>query len=97
MNKLIEQAVTDAYGEEEQTTGFMTMIEEHLQLPFSTSIFGVEVIVQKIDMTRDGRIVAVCQSGKIRQNIGILELPLPVPAPAGAEWIAAYHHWRGGF
>ncbi len=97
LNDLIEQAVTDAYSEEEQTVGFLTMMQEHLDLPFSTSIFGIEVSVEKIDMTRDGRIVAVCRRDKIRQNTGILDLPLPTPAPAGAEWIAAYHHWRRGF
>jgi hypothetical protein len=55
--------VVDAYGAEEQTGGFFTMIEEHLALPFSVSILGVEAVVDKVDMTRDGRIVAVCRHG----------------------------------
>jgi hypothetical protein len=41
--------------------------------------------------------VAICRRDKIRQKIEILDLPLPTPAPAGAEWIAAYRHWRRGF
>jgi hypothetical protein len=54
-------------------------------------------VVEKVDMTRSGRIVAICRREKIRQKIEILDLPLPTPAPAGAEWIAAYRHWHRGF
>jgi hypothetical protein len=97
LEKLIEEAVVDAYNEQEQTVGFLTMMQEHLALPLSVSILGVECVVEKIDLTRDGQIVAICRRDKVRQRIGIIELPLPVPAPAGAEWIAAYCHWRRGF
>jgi hypothetical protein len=97
LEKLIEEAVVDAYGEEEQVGGFLAMMEEHLALPFSASILGVEVVVEKVDMTRTFQIVAICRRDKIRQRIGILDLPLPTPAPAGTEWIAAYRHWRRGF
>jgi hypothetical protein len=97
LEALIEEAVVDAYGEDEQKVGLLTMMQEHLALPFSVSILGIEATVEKVDMTRDGRIVAVCQRNGIRQRIEILDLPLPKPIPAGAEWIAAYSHWRRGF
>jgi hypothetical protein len=97
LEKLIEEAVVDAYTEEEQVVGFLTMMQEHLALPFSVNIEGVDVVVEKVDMTRDGQMVAICRRDQIRQRIGILDLPLPSPAPAGAEWIAAYRHWRRGF
>jgi hypothetical protein len=97
LEKLIEEAVVDAYGEEEQVGGFFTMMEEHLALPFSANILGVDVVVEKVDMTRSGQIVAIYRRDKIPQRIGILDLPLPTPAPAGTEWIAAYRHWRRGF
>jgi hypothetical protein len=97
LEKLIEEAVVDAYGEKEQVGVFLTMMEEHLALPFSANILGVDVVVEKVDMTRSGQIVAIYRRDKIRQRIGILDLPLPTPAPAGTEWIAAYCHWRRGF
>ena len=97
LERLIEQAVVDAYTEGEQVVGFLTMMEEHLALPFSANIFGVDVVVERVDMTRIGQIVAIYRHDKIRQRIGILDLPLPTPAPAGTEWIAAYCHWRRGF
>ena len=97
LETLIEEAIVDAYGDEEQIGGFFTMIEEHLALPFSIIVLGVEVVVEKVDMTRDGRIVAICRRDGVKQKIGILDLPLSKSAPAGAEWIAAYSHWRRGF
>src|SRR5258708_1481617 len=97
MEKLIEQAIVDAYTEEEQAVGFLTMMEEYLALPFSASILGVDVVVEKVDMTRDGQILAICRRDKTRQKIGIFDLPLPTPAPGGAEWITAYRHCRRGF
>ena len=96
LKALIEEAVVDAYGDEEQTGGLFTMIEEHLALPFSVSILGVDVVVEKVDLTRDSRIVAICKRDGVKQRIEILDLPLPQPTPAGAEWIAAYSHWRRG-
>jgi hypothetical protein len=97
LTQLIEEAVVDAYTEEEQAAGFLTMIEEHLALPFSVKILGVDADVEKVDMTLDGQIVGICRRGKTRQKIPILDLPLPTPTPAGAEWIAAYRHWCRGF
>ncbi len=96
LDKLIEEAVVDAYNEDEQTVGFLCQIQGHLAVPFSTKILGVEVVVEKVDMTRAGQIVAICRRDNVRQRVGILDLPLPKPAPVGAEWIAAYSHWRGG-
>ena len=49
------------------------------------SILGVEAIVEKVDMTRDGRIVAVCRRDGVRQRVEIVDLPLPKPVFAGAE------------
>jgi Calcium binding len=96
LKELIEEAVVDAYTEEEQNVGFLTMIEEHLELPFSVKILGVEAEVEKADMTLDRQIVAICRRGNAQQKVPIVDLPLPVPAPAGAEWIAAYRRWRRG-
>ena len=97
LEALIEEAVVDAYNEDEQKVALLTIMQEHLGLPFSVGILGVEATVEKVDMTRDGRIVAVCRRDGVKQRIEILDLPLPKPAPAGAEWIAAYSHWRRGF
>ena len=97
LTKLIEEATLDAYNESEQRVGFLTMIGDHLAVPFVTRILEVEVTVERIDMNTAEDIVAICRRGRTRQAISILELPLPKPGPKGAEWIEAYRRWaRGG-
>jgi hypothetical protein len=92
---MIEEATVDAYGESEQTTAWYTMLEEHLALPFETTMLGVVMNVARLDFRGDNNIVAVCARGRERQSIPILDLPLPRPRPVGAEWIEAYRHWIG--
>jgi len=94
LDELVEEAIVDAYGEDEQLAGFYTMIEENLALPFTTRVLGVEVTVEGIDLTDCG-IAAICVRGTHRQSIAICDLPLPVPPPPGSEWITAYRHWAG--
>src|SRR6266852_9685433 len=89
LNEMIEEATVDAYGESEQT-------EERLKLPFKTEVLGVEVTVERLDMTDDEQIVAVCSRGKSQQSIPILDLTLPDPPPEGAEWIEAFRRWARG-
>ncbi|HTP28127.1 MAG TPA: calcium-binding protein [Anaeromyxobacteraceae bacterium] len=96
LEELIEEATVDANSESEQASGFFTMFEDHLALPFKTEVLGVEATVEGIDMTDDEQIVAVCARGKSRQRIPITELPLPAQPPKGAEWIEAYRRWRVG-
>ncbi len=56
----------DAYDESEQRTGFFTMIEEHLPLSFETKVLGVDVTVERIDLTEAGEIVTKCRRGHER-------------------------------
>ena len=93
---MIEEATVDAYGESEQTTGWYTMLEEHLAVPFETTMLGVLVKVVAVDVRGDNDIVAICTRGRERQSVAILDLPLPSPKPVGHEWIEAYRHWVGG-
>ena len=95
LDKLIDEAITDAYNESEQAGGFFAMIEENLALPFVTQVLGQEVTVAKLDITKRDEIVAICSRGKATQAIPILDLPMPNPRPEGAEWIDAYRRWYG--
>jgi hypothetical protein len=93
LEEMIEQVTVDAYGESEQTTGWFTVIDQNLAVPFETTVLGVAVTVERIDLDRSEQIVAVCRRGRDRQALPILDLPLPVPEPDGAEWIEAYRRW----
>ena len=92
---MIEEATIDAYDESEQVGGFLVMIDDHMAVPFETTVLGVPVSVKAFDLTERGEIVAICTRGRLRQPIPILDLVLPSPPPAGAEWIEAYRYWVG--
>ena len=95
LDAMVEDATVDGHDASEQVQGLFTMIEENLKLPFETKVLGTPVTVERVDLNGRDEIVAVCRSGKYRQTIPILHLPLPAPAPLGAEWIEAYLHWAG--
>ena len=69
---MIEEATVDAYGDSEQITGWYTMLEEHLALPFETTVLGVGVKVVALDLRGDKGIVAICTRGRERQSVPIL-------------------------
>ena len=77
LERLVEDAMLDAYGEAEQRTGFLVALEDHLDLPFMTSVLGVAVTVENVDVNEADEIVAICRRGRERQAIAILDLPLP--------------------
>jgi predicted nuclease of restriction endonuclease-like (RecB) superfamily len=91
--EMIEQATVDAYGESEQTTAWFTMIDDNLAVPFETTVLGVPVKVERVVLSESEVIVAICERGRDRQVVSILDLPLPTPQPEGAEWIEAYRRW----
>ena len=95
LDALVAEAVVDCYDEHEQLSGLFVMIQENLAVPFGTEVLGVPVVVRKVDL-RSSTIVAICHRGRVRQAIGVLDLPLPDPAPDGAEWIEAYRRWAAG-
>jgi hypothetical protein len=93
LDKLIEETTVDCYNESEEVTGIFTMIEENLAVPFATTILGVEVTVERVDLNKAGEIVAVCRRGRERLRIPVIDLPLPEVQPKGVEWIDAYRRW----
>lgn len=96
LDALVEEATVDCYNEEEQLAGLFTMIEENLKLPFETTVLGLTVRVEEVDLTDRGEIVAICVRDRYRQSVPILDVTLPSPPPKGWEWIAAYRHWAAG-
>jgi hypothetical protein len=96
LDALIAEATVDCYNESECVTGFFTMLEDSIAVPFQTVVLGVDVTVTRVDLSEDGQITAVCTRGKAKQRISILDLPLPTPPPEGTEWIDAYRRWAKG-
>jgi hypothetical protein len=61
LDALIEEATVDAYGESEQATAFLTVLEECLALPFAGTVLGEAVVVEKIDLSEANELIAVCR------------------------------------
>jgi hypothetical protein len=72
---LIEEAIIDASGESGQRVGFLTMLEEHLVLPFTTHMLGMPVRVERVDLNDADDIVALCRHGRQRHTILLLNSP----------------------
>src|ERR1700694_1257602 len=96
LKELIGEATVDCYDESEQVSGFFTMIEDNLHVPFETLILGISVVVEQVDLNDREDIVVVCSRGDERLSIHLLDVPLPSPPPEGAEWIEAYRLWARG-
>lgn len=84
LDAMIAEAVVDAYGEDEELAGFHAVLTDHLVLPFTTQVLGVDVVVEDLDLRPSSGMVALCRRGTHRQAIGLLDLPLPSPPPEGA-------------
>jgi len=97
LEKLIEQACVDAYGEDEQLVGFEVHLQDSLQVPFETKVLGETVTVESVGLNDTSDMVATCRRGEHTLNVALADLPLPRPAPKGAEWIAAFRLWREGW
>jgi hypothetical protein len=95
LKAMAEEATVDCYTDDEQISGWHTMIADNLATPFQTKVLGIDVTVEDIDLRHGTCIIAICARGALRQPIPILDLPLPIPAPDGVEWIEAYRHWLG--
>ena len=48
LQAMIDEATVDCSDESEQVTGWYTMIEEHLAVPFEATILGVPATVERV-------------------------------------------------
>jgi hypothetical protein len=93
LESLIARALVDADDEEEQQMAFFEALEEHLKLPFRTTLGKDLVTVRAIEVDDDDEILAICHHQDERFEIPLLDLVIPKPAPPGAEWIEALRLW----
>jgi transcriptional regulator with XRE-family HTH domain len=61
LDALIEEAIADCHDDEEAVMGFHAVIEENLELPFTTGILGIPVTITNIALNNADELVAVCE------------------------------------
>jgi len=90
---LIKQALVDAYGEEEQRTGFLTMLEEYLAVPFHAEYSAFPSRSSK-SSSRTMRKSSRSAAGAVAADESRFSTcHCRDQVPAGAEWIEAYRAW----
>jgi hypothetical protein len=85
LDDLIEQAIVDAYGPDEQAVGFHATLEQELALPFDSTVLGVKVSVRKLDVTDHGEVVAVCFRAREDRQFRSLTFHFPSPHRPGGN------------
>ncbi len=74
------------------------MIDDHLAVPFETAVLGVQVAVERIDLSRSEQIVAICKRGQQRQALRkhiALKDALADREPDGDVQVATRALWPG--
>ena len=96
LDRMIEEATVDAYGEYEQAGGFLVMMEDNISCPFKAKVVGEIVEVEGFDLPGDSTsIQALCLRNGKKYKIDVTSLEWDGKPPKGVEWIDAYKAWLG--
>ena len=88
----IELAITDAYGEEEQATAWLTCIETMFGRCKQVRLMGNDVALVGFDL-RNQDVVAVCQQGKRRARVTLDSIEFPELTPTEQLWMKAWQRF----
>lgn len=93
---LMEELTVDAYGDEEQLSGFLVGAQEALVPGEPATIVGVEVNVVAVDCGPDVRtgLAARVQRDGATYEVALADLTL-APESALGLVVAAYRRWQG--
>jgi hypothetical protein len=96
VEEAMDEATVDAYGESEQHSRLLTMVEDELAFPFRARVLGEEVEVVDMEWPEDDEsgLDLVCQRGGKRHRIEARNVELILPLPAGHLCLAAYLAWK---
>jgi hypothetical protein len=97
LRRLINEALVDAYGEDEQHGAFLVMFEEHVKCPFTALVVGEEVEVRGFDWAgAPHEISARCWRKGRTHRVNVSALEWAGQRPTGSEWFDAYSAWLKG-
>jgi hypothetical protein len=99
LDKMLEEALVDAYGDEEQFSSIVVTLDDNLPIPFDAKVVGETVEVIGIDEQHSGLgrgVVAIVRRGEKEYRVSLAELEIPVNFK-GHEWIEMYEYFVRGF
>ena len=97
LNRLLDEIILDAYGDDEQLWAFRQAFEDNIVLPAEAFVVGEPVTVMMIDYDGNERrgLTAKCQrEDGVEQMIAACDLVFPEGSTA-ARYLAAYRKWLG--
>jgi hypothetical protein len=96
VNEAFEDAVVDAYGEHEQHSGLLTMVENDVKFPFAAMVLGELVTVVSMEWPEGDEfgLDFVCERNGERHRVDARSVDLVSPFPDGHLYIAAYLDWK---
>jgi hypothetical protein len=95
LDRVLETILVDCYGEDEEYTAFLTVIEDEVPLPASASLLGTPVTITAFDYTNPARGLVVNTDGPNGSG-EIAFADVAFPADTVAAWLhAAYRHYLG--
>ena len=96
-DKLIEDIIVDAYGEDEQLWAFRQVIEDEVPMPAEGAVIGETVQVTKIDYDGNPQrgLRASCRKpGGKTYEVALEDVEFPADSK-GTPYVAAYRNWLG--
>jgi hypothetical protein len=96
LDRMISDAVVDAYDDYEQFMGILYHIEANLSFPVKAKALGNTVEVIGVDDEKSGMgrgIIAVVRKQGKEYTIGLAELELEPGDTRNAKWFEMYHYW----
>ena len=96
LEALIEEAMVDCYGEDEQVWGLFYILEERLRFPLQAVVLGKAVTIVGLDDSRSNLrrgIIARLRKGDQEYTVALSDLEVVNPDPVSAEWLEAYRYW----
>lgn len=92
----IELALTDAYGEYEQASAWLTCIEVMFGRYERVNLMREEVTLQGFDLVDDLVVVAICRKSKQRARVALESVEFPDITPVEARWLKAWKQFSRG-
>jgi hypothetical protein len=95
LDDLIAKILVDCYGEDEELTAFLTILDDEVRLPAEATVLKRPVTVTEFDYP-DGRreLIALCRSAQDAQQLALADVVFPDGTIAA--WLhAAYRRYLG--
>ncbi len=97
LDRLLDEILTDAYGDDEQLWAFRQVFEDMVELPADAFVIGEPVSVTGIDYDGNERrgLTATCQREDGSEHVVAAADLAFAESSAGAVHVAAYRKWLG--